>query len=609
MLSTTRGVAMRVGTKTLARAFKQPLKNVIPTNCRYFSQQALFLDVESNTTTTTHNNINATTPIATDFLPETLTDHKWFEFFNQDFDRVILKRYQEHLRSQNEQASLPLAPENMPRDENGNERLYFFDELAQWFFALESPRRKQFMQWLVEKKDRVALARKIHLAFVRTKLAAANTKIEVPRELKRETVFMDRMIMAGEDDADLLKAFGRKRLAESLGMSMSPEDAKLIASYTSTDQENLPVFIDELSNLDFEDHRRTNKQFSILGAKKSVPKKTSPFPSSLNALSIELTGELPQFDIALNENVSSDSQEFLNQAFRAEKAIYSGFNFKEDEFQKYNMFLDEVEDGTMSSERLEGLPSGGGIGADDEEGLSLEYPEESYERHGARGTFPEGYYGDKFDPYEIKMVNPKKGTTLSPFALQPIRKLLPGTFIDDASGYEEYVLKRSRTTVNKSRGRIESFSSYILVVSHSGFIGAGFGEAQNAAIANKAARKNAILNLRAIPRSAFPLIRNEVRAKFMKSEVVMFPSTHRNPVGRPLFNQVLRTLGIEYVSIKCYGSNNIINVIPAFFRCLDKLKTLEKEALERGMLPTHLYNRTEDMMERVRHNRGIYGWH
>lgn len=509
---------------------------------------------------------------------------------------------------------MPPAPSNMPRDVNGNEQLYFFDDLVQYLFALESPRRKSFMKWLVSVKNRESLARKIHFAFVRTKLAAANVKVEVPKELKREQVYVDRLIRAGEDQSELLAAFGRKRLAESMGLSISPEDARLIEQYTSPDPlDEIPAYFDELSNLNFEDgHRRTNKQHSMLNAApKSSVKQTSSFPSSWNELSLEMTGEsvLPQFDHALNNSVSTDSQQYLEKAFRAEKALYSGFNFKEDEFQKYNMFLDQVEDGTMLSDRFEGMPSGGAMGAEDEEGLSLEYPEESYERHGARGTFPEGYYGDKFDPYEIKMRDPKGKVVLAPAVLNSVRSLLPGTFIDDASAYEELVLKKKRTTVNKSRGRIESYNSYVLVVSPSGFIGAGFGEAQSALSATKAARKNAILNLRAVPRSAFPLIRSEIRAKFMKSEVCFFPSTHRNPVARPLFMHIFKTLGIEYVAVKCYGSNNIINVIPAFFKCLDKLKTLEKEAMERGMLPTHLYNRTEDMLERVRHNRGIYGWH
>jgi len=581
------------------------------TQCRYFSQQKSLFDDATTTTTKTKTTTQKTETTQDDFTPQSIEDHKWADFFNQDLDLVILKRLQEHYKSQREQAVLPPPPSNMPRDSDGNEVLYFFDDLVQYLFALESPRRKQFMKWLLTTKNRESLARKIHFAFVRTKLAAANIKVEVPRELKREQVYVDRLIRAGEDESELLAAFGRKRLAESMGLSMNPEDARLIQKYTSNDPlDEIPAYFDEWSDLNFEDkHRRTNKQHSILNAKKSTPKQTSAFPSSWNELALELTGEMPQFDHALNNSVSTDSQEFLDKAFRAEKALYSGFNFKEDEFQKYNMFLDEVEDGTMTSERIEGLPSGGAIGAEDEEALALEYPEESYERHGARGTFPEGYYGDKFDPFEIKMRNPKSKAVLSYHALNSVRSLLPGTFFDDAHGYEEFVLKKKRTTVNKSRGRIESYNSYVLIVSPSGFIGAGFGEAQSSLSAGKQARKNAILNLRAVPRSAFPLIRQEIRAKFMKSEVCFFPSTHRNPVARPLFMHILRTLGIEYVAVKCYGSNNIINVIPAFFRCLDKLKTLEKEAMERGMLPTHLYTRTEDMLERVRHNRGIYGWH
>jgi ribosomal protein S5 len=548
-----------------------------------------------------------------EFVPKSLTDHQWVDFFNRDLDKVITKRLYEHYRNRYEQAVLPPPPENMPRDKNGNERLYFFDELCQWLFAMESPRRKAFIKWLIETKNRESLCRKIHFAFVRTKLAAANVKVEVPRELKRERVFMERFVRGIRGGRDFLNAMGKKRLSKAYKLSISPQEERIIREGLAQFEpmEDLPAYFDEFSNLLFEDkHRRSNKQFSFLNAKKSSPKLTSTYPSTMNELSLEMTGEtIAQFDHAMNVSVSTDSEQFLNKTFRAEKGMYGSFPFREDEFHKYNMLLDQVEDGTMISERTEGLPSGGTIGAADDFGLELEYPDESYERHGAKLTFPEGYDGDKMDPYEINLKNPFPQHIIRPHVLHSIRKNLPGTFLDMSTRYQEFILKRSRTTVSKTRGRIESFNAYILVCSYTGFIGAGFGEAKNRRVALRTARKNAIMNLKAIPRSAFPLIRNEIRAKFMKSEVVMYPSTHRNPTANNLLKRVLSILGIESVAVKCYGNNNIINVIPAFLKCLDKLRTLEKDALQRGMLPKHIYNRTEDILERVRHNRGIYGWH
>jgi ribosomal protein S5 len=522
---------------------------------------------------------------------------------------VVAKRFYEHYRNQREQAILPPAPENMPRDEDGNEALYFFDDLCRWLFALESQQRKSFMKWLVTAHgDRTSqLAKKIHFAYVRTKLAGANIKVEVPKELKREEIFYERMVLAGQKERQHeMSQMGAKRLREAYDLPAQPGKMRELKQRMKS-EDNVPAFLEEFANVDFQDsHRVSNRQTSFVNHKTSKIATSGTLPSSWNELSLSMTGTvMPPTEEALNEMVSTDSEQYMKDAFSSEGGMYAQFPFSQKEFHKYNTLLSDVEAGNRNNERAEQGFSN--IGAEDDDNLQLEYSNESYEKHGGRYTYPEGYYGEKFDPKEVNFKTPFN--LLDENDLLEVRKRIPGIFSDNSQLYEEYILKESRNTVAKTRGRVESFNAYILIVSPSGFIGAGFGEAPDQGMAVRAARKNAILNLRAVPRSAYPLMRNEIRCKFMKSEVIFYPSVHRNPTARPLFKRILQLLGIEFIAVKCYGSNNILHTIPAFFKCLDRLKTVEKEALQRGLVPKHLYNKMDDYMEKVGNNRGIYGWH
>ena len=66
---------------------------------------------------------------------------------------------------------------------------------------------------------------------------------------------------------------------------------------------------------------------------------------------------------------------------------------------------------------------------------------------------------------------------------------------------------------------------------------------------------------------------------------------------------------MDKISIKCHGSRNILTVIPAFYKCLDEIVTLEEYANSKGLIPVYANDRYKNYLENVKRNKSRYGWY
>ena len=123
-------------------------------------------------------------------------------------------------------------------------------------------------------------------------------------------------------------------------------------------------------------------------------------------------------------------------------------------------------------------------------------------------------------------------------------------------------------------GRVESYNCLYLVGSYSGLCGVGFGAAASPAVAQAKARKAAYKNIRSIEPGACLPRSHLIEGKFGSSKIRIHPSTKEQPTANPILRKLCAYLGLKYCSVRLYGSRNILNVIPAFFQCIDQLKTL-----------------------------------
>ncbi|KAF0977067.1 hypothetical protein FDP41_003720 [Naegleria fowleri] len=145
--------------------------------------------------------------------------------------------------------------------------------------------------------------------------------------------------------------------------------------------------------------------------------------------------------------------------------------------------------------------------------------------------------------------------------------------ITDVS-FEEKVLKLSRNCKMTTGGRVESYNCLYLVGSYSGLCGVGFGAAASPAVAQAKSRKAAYKNIRSIEPGACLPRSHLIEGKFGSSKIRIHPSTKEQPTANPILRKLCAYLGLKYCSVRLYGSRNILNVIPAFFQCIDQLKTL-----------------------------------
>ncbi|KAL9642891.1 hypothetical protein ABK040_010586 [Willaertia magna] len=173
--------------------------------------------------------------------------------------------------------------------------------------------------------------------------------------------------------------------------------------------------------------------------------------------------------------------------------------------------------------------------------------------------------------------------------------------------FEETVLKLSRNCSMTTGGRVESFNCLFLVGSYAGFCGVGFGTAASPQVAQAKAKKAAYKNVRSIHPDAVRPRSQLIRAKHGSSIVRIYPSSYKNPTASPLIRKICAYLGLEYCSVRVYGSRNVQNVIPALFSCIDQLKSLEQEAEIRGVMPIYAKSEFENYLDKVRANKGLFG--
>jgi hypothetical protein len=78
--------------------------------------------------------------------------------------------------------------------------------------------------------------------------------------------------------------------------------------------------------------------------------------------------------------------------------------------------------------------------------------------------------------------------------------------------------------------------------------------------------------------------------------------------SHPLLRRMCTYLGIEGVSIKIFGSKNLLSVIPAFWKLVDLIITDEHYTHSRGLMPIYSGARYHDYLENVRDRRSTFGY-
>jgi small subunit ribosomal protein S5 len=175
--------------------------------------------------------------------------------------------------------------------------------------------------------------------------------------------------------------------------------------------------------------------------------------------------------------------------------------------------------------------------------------------------------------------------------------------------FDELLIKMSRNSTMKTKGRAQSFNSLYLVTSNRGFVGVGFGEAPTIEVANKHARLSAYRNLRAVETFHGKVINSRVEAKVGKVIVRMEPSGHGGSSGNAFLMKLCEIMGIQGMYVGVRGRKHPMNLIIAFFKCVDQLKTAQWMTSARGTTHEITDAPIKDYLTHVRGSRGMFGWY
>ncbi len=173
--------------------------------------------------------------------------------------------------------------------------------------------------------------------------------------------------------------------------------------------------------------------------------------------------------------------------------------------------------------------------------------------------------------------------------------------------FEEMQLRLARNTVAKKGGRVESYSA-IMLVGTKGYVGIGFGQGASPLIAEEDARKTAIRYLRSLPLNKDGRIHQEMfLGKYNNARVMITTHSGDEVRGHPILKKISELFCLRGITIKTFGSRNVMSIIPAYFNALEKYATLEQESITRGVPMTDLVgNKKQSIFSRVNRNRVPY---
>ena len=132
-------------------------------------------------------------------------------------------------------------------------------------------------------------------------------------------------------------------------------------------------------------------------------------------------------------------------------------------------------------------------------------------------------------------------------------------------------------------GRNFRFTTLMVIGDGKGRVGVGQGKAAEIPEAIRKGVEDAKKNLRTVALADGGTIPHEVKGKFGKGLVLMFPAEEGTGViAGGAVRAVLEAAGIKNIRTKSYGSNNPINVVKAAIEGLSSLRTAEEVARLRG---------------------------
>ncbi|EFC43017.1 Hypothetical protein NAEGRDRAFT_80176 [Naegleria gruberi] len=512
-----------------------------------------------------------------------------------------------------------------------------FETLVFYLKNLRKEKRHKVVYWLATEKKETKLVRKIKEAFISLSLLQANVNLQLPRAVQKERIwakYTNFGMFPGTFSQPAETEYNRFKVKSLYDLSKLKTQADLDDLDEMVDEDNISrrdqdedneneqmeeiedeeeVGSNEIDTIDIEDvdenipinelqeALRVRKDYSrfheLIEEKNEADPERIQVPKSFERVSqdVENLGKLQGKRFKVSKVDQSDMIKSLNtKLLRQERdetsAPFYLYQFDETQLGQQIQNLESIIEGKSSKTNVSVNPIyNASVGVEKgyfgDVDLDADWDESLYEYEGEPAIThpladdvedPEIYHGQK-------------------------------DAITDVS-FEEKVLKLSRNCKMTTGGRVESYNCLYLVGSYSGLCGVGFGTAASPAVAQSKARKAAYKNIRSIDPSACIPRSHMLEAKFGACKVRIHPSTKEQPTANPILRKLCAYLGLKYCSVRLYGSRNILNVIPAFFKCVDQLRSVDRDAAMRGVMPIYLKKDFEDYLEKVRVGKGLYGW-
>jgi small subunit ribosomal protein S5 len=157
--------------------------------------------------------------------------------------------------------------------------------------------------------------------------------------------------------------------------------------------------------------------------------------------------------------------------------------------------------------------------------------------------------------------------------------------IENASEYEERLIKISRVSKVTKGGKKISFRAIAVVGNKNGKVGVGVAKADDVIDAFKKAKTDAKKNLIKIQLTKSLTIAHDVTGNFGACKIIMRPSIEGSGViAGGAVRTVLEVAGVKNVIAKQLGSNNILNNARASILALNNLTNKSETIKNRDLI-------------------------